>query len=194
MKLDYVVLTSVDRDDLDDGGASHYAKVVKQIKIENHKVKIEVLTPDFSGNTKSLELLINSEIDVFAQNIETVRRLTPIVRDNRSGYDQTIKVLEYVKKRSSVFTKSSVMLGLGEEKKEVLRLMDDLRNVGVDVFTLGQYMQPTENHFPISRFVSPEEFSYYRKVALSKGFKEVFSGPMVRSSYRADSIFNKLQS
>ncbi len=192
MNLQYVVLTSVDRDDLEDGGAGHYAKAIDEIKLLVPEVKVEALTPDFQGNKKSIDKLLATDVDVFAQNIETVKRLTHPVRDIRAGYQQTLDVLAYVKQSApKVLTKTSLMLGLGETRKEVLETMDDLRAVGVDVLTLGQYMQPTRHHLAIERFVTPDEFKAYRDIGLQKGFLEVASGPMVRSSYRADRVFKR---
>ena len=192
MNLDYVVLTSVDRDDLKDGGASHYAKTIDEIKRRMPSVKVEALTPDFQGEKDNVNLLLATSLDVFAQNIETVERLTHPVRDPRAGYWQTIDVLRYVKEtKPQVLTKTSLMLGLGETKQEVLRTMDDLKDAKVDILTLGQYMQPTKHHLTIDRFVTPKEFEEYRQIGLSKGFLEVASGPMVRSSYRADRVFKQ---
>lgn len=192
MDLKYVVLTSVDRDDLLDGGAAHYAKTIESIKSLCPATKVEALTGDFQGNKQSIQIILDSGVDVFAQNIETVKRLTYPVRDPRAGYEQTLSVLEYAKKaKPSIITKTSLMLGLGETEEEILQTMDDLRAINVDVLTLGQYLQPTRNHYPVARFVSPEEFKQYREWGLEKGFFEVASGPMVRSSYRADRIFSK---
>jgi len=192
MNLDYVVLTSVNRDDLADGGAAHYAKTIAAIKSLCPNTKIEALTPDFQGSHQAVEVLLDSGLDVFAQNVETVERLTHPVRDIRAGYHQTLDVLKYAKQyRSQVYTKTSLMLGLGETIEEVIQTMDDLRSCGVDILTLGQYLQPTRNHLPISRYVSPEEFNQLREIGLTKGFFEVASGPMVRSSYRADKVFKQ---
>lgn len=192
MGLEYVVLTSVDRDDLPDGGAEHYAKTILAIKAISPNTKVEALTPDFSGDTKAIDILLESGMDVFAQNVETVERLTHPVRDPRAGYWRTIDLLHYAKnKKPSIITKTSLMLGLGETKEELLQTMDDLRQAKVDVLTLGQYMRPTMNHLPVDRYVPPSEFEYYRKIGLEKGFFEVASGPLVRSSYRADRIFKK---
>jgi lipoyl synthase len=192
MALAYIVLTSVDRDDLEDGGASHYAEAIKQIKILSPNMKVEALTPDFSGSRAAIDTLLDSGVDVFAQNIETVERLTHPVRDPRAAYWQTIELLGYAKQaRPDVLTKTSLMLGLGETRAEILQTMDDLRKHRVDVLTLGQYLRPTENHLPVERYVSPKEFNEYREIGLEKGFFEVASGPMVRSSYRADRIFKK---
>lgn len=192
MNLDYVVLTSVNRDDLPDGGARHYADTVLAIKARCPGTRIEVLTPDFQGVEKDIALLLDSGVDVFAQNVETVERLTHPVRDNRAGYQQTIEVLAFAKRyRPTVLTKTSLMLGLGEIDEEILTTMDDLRTVGVDILTLGQYLQPTKNHLPIQRYVTPETFSALRQTGLQKGFFEVAAGPLVRSSYRADRVFKR---
>lgn len=192
MGLEYVVITSVDRDDLADGGASHYAKCVKQIKKQNPGTAVEALTPDFNGVMEHVELVVDSGLEVFAQNVETVRRLTHPVRDPRAGYDQTIAVLAHAKKhRPSVLTKTSLMLGLGERDNEILATMDDLRAASVDILTLGQYLRPTPNHLPVERYVTPEDFEAYRKEGLDKGFFEVVAGPMVRSSYRAEQVLQK---
>lgn len=192
MKLQYVVLTSVDRDDLTDGGAAHYAETIKQIKALCPQTKVEALTPDFQGNTSAIDLLVESGVDVFAQNVETVERLTHPVRDIRASYQQTIDLLAYSKQSApQVLTKTSLMLGLGETIAEVEQTMDDLRQAKVDILTLGQYLQPTKNHLPVERYVHPDEFKQLRQIGLSKGFYEVASGPMVRSSYRADRVFAK---
>ncbi len=192
MNLDYIVLTSVNRDDLPDGGAAHYAQTIRAIKTRCPKTKIEALTPDFQGVQKDVATLLDSGLDVFAQNVETVERLTHPVRDNRAGYWQTIDVLAYAKAyRPEVLTKTSLMLGLGETDDEILQTMDDLRQAKVDILTLGQYMQPTKNHLPVARYVTPEAFSKFRELGLEKGFFEVASGPMVRSSYRADRVFKR---
>lgn len=192
MNLDYVVLTSVNRDDLPDGGAAHYAKTIKAIKEKTPKTKIEALTPDFQGNENDVALLLDSGLDVFAQNVETVKRLTHPVRDNRAGYQQTLNVLAFAKRyRPEVLTKTSLMLGLGETDEEIIETMDDLRAHQVDILTLGQYLQPTKNHLPIDRYVTPETFAHLRQIGLQKGFFEVAAGPLVRSSYRADRVFKK---
>ena len=190
MNLDYVVLTSVNRDDLPDGGANHYAQAIKAIKKRSPKTKVEALTPDFQGVEKDVALLLDSGVDVFAQNVETVERLTHPVRDNRAGYQQTLNVLAFAKRyKPEVLTKTSLMLGLGETDEEIIQTMDDLRAHHVDILTLGQYLQPTKNHLPIARYVTPETFAELRQIGLEKGFFEVASGPLVRSSYRADRIF-----
>ena len=189
MNLKYAVLTSVNRDDLEDGGAMHFAQTVLSIKKEAPGVIIEALVPDFLGKRESIETLLDSNVEVFAQNLETVKRLTHQVRDHRAGYEQTLEVLAYAKKYSpKTISKTSLMLGLGESEDELLESFNDIRSAGVDVLTLGQYMRPTINHLPVERWYSPEEFLYMKKLALDIGFKEVASGPLVRSSYRADKI------
>ena len=192
MGLKYVVLTSVDRDDLEDGGASHYAAAVRKIKEINPETAIEALTPDFQGNLEHVNEVLESGIQVFAQNVETVRRLTHPVRDPRASYEQTLKVLAHAKtQRPDILTKTSVMLGLGETDEEILETMDDLRAIGVDIVTFGQYLRPTAAHLPVERYVTPEQFSEYRDWGLEKGFLEVVSGPLVRSSYRAERALEK---
>ncbi|MCR9191869.1 MAG: lipoyl synthase [Gammaproteobacteria bacterium] len=192
MNLDYVVLTSVNRDDLPDGGAAHYASAIRAIKNNAPKTRVEALTPDFQGVHQSIETLLDSGVDVFAQNVETVERLTHPVRDNRASYHQTLDVLAYAKQyRPEVLTKTSLMLGLGETMTEIIQTMDDLREKQIDILTLGQYLQPTQNHLPIARYVTPEEFNLLRDIGLEKGFFEVASGPLVRSSYRADKVFKR---
>jgi lipoic acid synthetase len=187
MGLSYVVLTSVDRDDLPDGGAAHFAAAVRAIKRATPRTAVEALTPDFQGRLASVETVVDSALEVFAQNIETVRRLTHRVRDPRAGYDQTVAVLEHAKRhRPAVLTKSSLMLGLGETDAEILETLEDLRRAGVDIVTLGQYLRPTPNHLAVERFVAPTEFDRYRELALHLGFLECVSGPLVRSSYRAE--------
>ena len=188
MGLSYVVLTSVNRDDLPDGGAGHYAKTIKEVKRLNPDTGVEALTPDFLGLESAIDTLLDSGLDVFAQNVETVKRLTHPVRDPRAGYEQTLNVLKYAAQTSEVITKTSLMLGLGETDDELLACMDDLRDAAVDVLTLGQYLQPTKNHLPVERFVTPDEFERYREWGLEKGFKEVVSGVFVRSSYRAERV------
>ncbi len=190
MNLNYVVLTSVDRDDLADFGASQYAKAVREIKKLCPLTKVEALTPDFQGREECIDEILSSGVDVFAQNLETVERLTYAVRDPRAGYQQTLRVLAYAKRqRSHVITKTSLMLGLGETEAELKQAMQDLRDVKVDVLTLGQYMQPTKNHLPVVAYITPEKFTLYRQWGLELGFLEVAAGPLVRSSYRADRIF-----
>jgi lipoic acid synthetase len=185
MGLKYVVLTSVNRDDLPDGGAGHFAACVREIKRLNPGTAVEALTPDFQGVMTDVEVVV-----VFAQNVETVRRLTHPVRDARASYEQTLAVLAHARRHRSaqrdVLVKTSLMLGLGETDDEILETMRDLRAAGVDLLTLGQYLRPTVNHLPVERFVTPEEFERYRAEALALGFVECVSGPLVRSSYRAE--------
>ena len=192
MGLKYLVLTSVNRDDLEDGGAGHYAEVVKRVKAENPDVAVEALTPDFQGIFDCIETVVDSGIVVFAQNVETVKRLTHPVRDPRASYEQTLAVLKYAKEyKPEVLTKTSIMLGLGETEEEIIEAMDDLRAINCDILTFGQYLQPTENHLQIERYVTPEEFEKYRQWGLDRGFMEVVSGALVRSSYRAEQVLMK---
>jgi len=187
MQLKYIVLTSVNRDDLPDGGAAHYAAAIRAIKTRTPQVAVEALTPDFQGVLRDVETVMDSGLDVFAQNVETVKRLTHPVRDPRAGYQQTIDVLAHAKQyKPAVLTKTSLMLGLGETDEEIAATMDDLRAAKVDLLTLGQYLRPTMHHLPVVRFVTPAEFDQYRQWALAKGFRECVSGPLVRSSYRAE--------
>jgi lipoic acid synthetase len=192
MGLKYVVLTSVNRDDLQDGGAGHYAACVQRVKQLNPETAVEALTPDFLGVLADVETVVDSGIEVFAQNVETVRRLTHPVRDPRATYEQTLAVLAHAKAyRPDVLTKTSLMLGLGETEDEIIEAMDDLRAAKVDILTFGQYLQPTANHYPIDRYVTPEQFEMYRELGLAKGFLEVVSGVLVRSSYRAEQVLQK---
>lgn len=190
---DYVVLTSVDRDDLPDGGARHFAECVSAIRAACPEILVEVLIPDFQGEEAPLRTLLESGPHVVAQNIETVERLTHPVRDRRAGYGQTLTLLRRVKDwRPDIFTKSSIMLGLGETDDEVRQCMADLRAHGVDILTLGQYLQPTRKHLPVSRFVPPEQFKEWRNIAEKEyGFLYCAAGPLVRSSYRAGELFLK---
>ena len=192
MMLKYVVLTSVNRDDLPDGGAQHFANTVKLIKELNPDTAVEALTPDFKGLSTSIETIVNSGLEVFAQNIETVERLTHQVRDIRAGYHQTIDVLSESKRiNPKILTKTSIILGLGETDIEIEQTLDDLAEKNIDIVTIGQYLRPTRNHHPIERWVTPDEFERYRQIGLKKGFLEVISGPLVRSSYRAERVLEK---
>ena len=189
MGLRYVVLTSVNRDDLADGGAGHYAACVRRVRELNPQTAVEALTPDFLGDLGAVDTVVDSGIEVFAQNVETVRRLTHPVRDPRAGYEQTLAVLAHAKaQRPGVITKTSLMLGLGETEDEIRETLDDLRRARVDVVTFGQYLQPTRHHHPIDRYVTPEAFARYREWGLARGFLEVVSGVLVRSSYRAERV------
>lgn len=187
--LDYVVVTSVDRDDLPDGGARHFGEAIARLKgVEG--LLVEALTSDFGGDAEAVRTIGHAGPDVFATNIETVRRLTPGVRDARAGYDQTLAVLDRMKREfPAVITKSSIMVGLGEREDEVHLTMRDLRSVGVEILTLGQYLRPSAWHLPVREWVTPERFQAFGKWAQACGFRQVASGPLVRSSYRAGELF-----
>jgi lipoic acid synthetase len=192
MDLDYVVITSVDRDDLPDEGAGHFAKTIETIKSERPEMIVEILTPDFKGQRHLIEQLVRAGPDVFAHNIETVERLTKKVRDPRATYPQSLSVLKFIKEvNPKMYTKSSIMLGLGEQDDEVLQTLKDLRSVGCDVVTFGQYLQPTKRHLPVIEFVTPEKFDFWRETAEGMGFLYAASGPLVRSSYKAGEFFIK---
>jgi lipoic acid synthetase len=189
LELDYVVVTSVDRDDLPDGGAAHFAEAIRHLRAIQGLL-VEVLTPDFRGDPEAVRTVGRAAPDVFGNNLETVRRLTPMVRDARAGYDQTLAVLAQVRREfPSVVTKSSLMLGLGETEAEVEEAMRDLRKAGVEILTLGQYLRPSAWHLPVVEFVAPERFEALRQRGLALGFRYVASGPLVRSSYRAAELF-----
>ncbi len=193
MELRYVVLTMVDRDDLPDGGSEHVARVIEEIHHLNPETLVEVLAGDFRGQDDSLSKVLQPRPKVFAHNLETVRRLTPRVRDRRATYDTSLKVLQRVKQLADypLYTKSALMLGLGETLDEVRESLQDLRRHDVDFVTLGQYLRPTHKHLSIKRFVTPEEFSEIGDFARSIGFKSVASGPLVRSSYKARDFFER---
>lgn len=192
MDLEYVVLTSVDRDDLADQGANHFARTIRTIKKFSPNLIVEVLTPDFRGERSLVDIITEAKPDVFAHNVETVERLQKTVRDPRAGYEQSLNVLKFVKdKDPSRFTKTSLMLGLGETDSEVLQTLKDLRSIGCDVITFGQYLQPTQRHLKVESFVTPEKFQYWQKISEDMGFLYVASGPLVRSSYRAGEFFMK---
>jgi lipoic acid synthetase len=192
MGLEYVVITSVDRDDLPDQGSDHFARTIRTIKANDPKLIVEILTPDFKGDAASVELLTKAKPDVFAHNIETVERLQKRVRDPRATYQQSLRVLEMVKEFDPTrYTKSSIMLGLGEKHEEVLQTLKDLRAVGCDVVTFGQYLQPTARHLKVEEYVTPEIFAQWQMTAEAMGFLYVASGPLVRSSYRAGEFFMK---
>ena len=189
--LDYVVLTSVDRDDLEDQGSDHFRQVVQQLKEKKPDLLVEALTPDFQGKTDLIHAVATSGLDVYAHNMETVERLTPKVRDRRAAYRQSLDVLSYVKSVSNCLTKTSLMLGLGETDEEIMQTLRDLREIDVDVVTFGQYLQPTKRHLPVQEYVTPEKFEEWQTRGEEMGFKYVASGPMVRSSYKAGEFFLK---
>lgn len=192
LELDYIVVTSVNRDELPDGGAGHFAAAITALKRESPRTRVEVLIPDFAGQHASLALVAEARPDVVAHNVETVERLTPSVRDRRASYRQSLEVLAHLKHRpEGLYTKTSIMLGLGETDEELVRTMGELREVGVDVLTLGQYLQPSQYHLRVERFVSPADFARYQALAQSFGFLYVAAGPLVRSSYRAAEFFVK---
>lgn len=188
--FDYVVLTSVNRDDLIDGGASHFAECIKEIKKAYPEIIVEVLIPDFKGDVEALKKIVDANPEVIAHNIETVERLQKKVRDARANYKQSLSVLENIKKiNSKIYTKSSIMLGLGETDEEVVQAMKDLRDINVDILTIGQYLRPTDWHLAVNEYVPPEKFEYFKHKALEFGFLYCASGPFVRSSYRAGELF-----
>lgn len=192
MALEYVVITTVDRDDLPDQGAEHFSRTVRTIKQLAPKLIVEILAGDFRGDRELINQLTDAKPDVYAHNIETVERLTPSVRDRRAGYRQTLRVLEMVKERDpSRYTKSSIMLGLGEQEDEVLQTLKDLRNSGCDVVTFGQYLQPAKRHLKVQDYITPEKFKEWQTIAEGMGYLYVASGPLVRSSYRAGEFFMK---
>ncbi|KAH9509981.1 hypothetical protein Btru_044782 [Bulinus truncatus] len=190
--LDYVVLTSVDRDDLPDGGATHFALTVKEIKARSPKILVECLTPDFRGDFNAVSVVAESGLDVYAHNVETVESLQWLVRDPRANYQQSLSVLSHVKKSNpAMVSKTSLMLGLGETDAEVIKTMEDLRKIDVDCLTLGQYMQPTKRHLKVKEYIHPDKFNYFKEIGDQLGFAYTASGPLVRSSYKAGEFFLK---
>jgi lipoyl synthase len=189
--VQFVVITSVDRDDLADFGAEHYANTIHAIREQNPDVKVEVLTPDFQMNEKSLQTVLAAQPNVFAHNVETVRRLTSPIRDPRASYDRSLAVLKYAHKYSpAIPVKSGLMVGVGETDEEILECMSDIRDSGAVSITIGQYLSPTKKHIQVKRYVEPEVFRMYEDAARNMGYVHVASGPMVRSSYHAEEIFN----
>ena len=183
----YLVVTAVDRDDLADGGALIFANTVRAIHETVPGARVEVLTGDYRGDLRALDVVLDAQPDVFAHNLETVRRLTPRVRDKRARYDQSLVILRHAKTRAPQrFTKTSIMIGLGEEQSEIEAVMDDARSAGVDIFTIGQYLQPSKRHLPVTEFVTPRRFDELGQIAKSKGFHQVVSSPLSRSSYHAE--------
>jgi len=188
--IKYVVITSVDRDDLPDGGAEHFARCIRTIKSLPPNSRVEALIPDFGGDLRPLKRVVEAQPDVIGHNIETVKRLQSKVRDPRASYETSLKVLENIKRlKNDICTKSSLMIGLGESETEVLEALVNLRARGVDIVTIGQYLQPSKHHLPVVEYVKPEVFDHYKAEAEKLGFKHVFSGPLVRSSYRASESF-----
>jgi lipoic acid synthetase len=186
MKLRHVVITAVARDDLSDGGAAHFQKVIQRVREVNPGILIEVLTPDFKDDNAAIDTVLASRPEIFNHNLETIRRLTPEVR-SVATYDRSLSVLRKVKERSpETFTKSGIMLGLGETEEELLEALADLRTAGCNLLTLGQYLQPTKKHLPVVEFIHPNKFAEHKKTAEAMGFTYVASGPLVRSSYHAD--------
>lgn len=184
MNLKHCVLTSVDRDDLPDGGAELWAETIRQVKKLNPGITIETLIPDFDGKIEHIHRILDAGADVISHNLETVERLTPLIR-SRAKYSTSLKVLQLIA-QSGITAKSGIMLGLGETEPEILQTMDDLLNAGCKVLTLGQYLQPTRKHYPVQEYITPEKFADYKKTGLEKGFMFVESGPLVRSSYHAE--------
>ncbi len=184
MKLKHAVITSVDRDDLKDGGAAHWAKSIKTVKTENPDTTLEVLIPDFDGKTDLIDLIIAEKPNIISHNLETVRRLTPKIR-TKAKYDTSLSVLRYIA-QSGITAKTGMMLGLGETEEEVLQLMDDVLETGCSILTIGQYMQPSRKNIEVSEYITPEKFEEYKQIALKKGFRHVESAPLVRSSYHAE--------
>jgi len=182
--LKHCVLTSVDRDDLPDGGARHWAETILQVKQLNPGTTIEALIPDFDGKHELIDAIIKATPEVISHNLETVRRLTPFIR-SRAKYDTSLLVIRYIAE-SNLIAKSGIMLGLGETEDEIHKTMDDLLDVGCKVFTIGQYLQPTRDNYPVQEYIKPEKFEGYKQIGLKKGFKFIESGPLVRSSYRAE--------
>jgi lipoyl synthase len=188
--LNYAVITCVDRDDTPDGGATQMAEAIRAIKHRTPHVRVEVLTSDYRGDVDAIRTVVEASPDVYAHNIETTRALTPRVRDKRCGYDQTLGVLKTVKAlRPDMLTKSSIMLGLGENDEDVLQAARDLRAIGVEIITFGQYLQPTKKHLPVIEYVTPEKFAWFAHEVKPMGFRQVVSGPLVRSSYHAEQAF-----
>ena len=184
LKLRHVVITSVDRDDLDDCGAAHWAAMIRTLRRECPDVTMEVLVPDFKGRMDLLDMVIAERPDIISHNLETVRRLTPDVRCF-APYDRSLEVIRHIAE-SGIRSKSGIMLGLGETPEEILQTMDDLRAVGCEVMTIGQYLQPTRNHYPVQEYIHPDVFEQYRLAGIEKGFRHIESAPMVRSSYHAE--------
>lgn len=191
--LKHVVITSVTRDDLNNFGAYQFAETIRAVKRNNPKVTVEVLIPDFQGSTEALELIVKEKPSVIGHNLETVPRLYPLVRE-KADFKRSLHILKTVKALdSSIYTKSGLMVGLGESEKEVIDVMEKLHSVQCDILTIGQYLSPSKNHIPVFKYVEPEEFVTYRKIGEEMGFKHVASGPLIRSSYNTDEMLEKLK-
>jgi lipoyl synthase len=184
MRVKHCVITSVDRDDLEDGGAAIWRRTIEKVKEVNPATTIETLIPDFDGRTELIMQVIEARPEVISHNLETVRRITPIVR-SKARYERSLQVLEFIA-ASDIRSKTGIMVGLGETEEEVLQTMDDVRKIGVEVFTIGQYLQPSRHHIAVKEFITPEQFEKYRLEGIKKGFRHIESGPMVRSSYHAE--------
>jgi len=194
LNLKHVVITSVNRDDIVDGGASHFAKVIEKIKEEKPDCTVEVLIPDFLGKKESLKTVVKAKPDIINHNVETVPSLYPKVR-HRGDYKRSLKIISWIKDMDdSIFSKSGIMVGLGEEKEEVFKVMEDLIKHNCDIFTVGQYLQPSKKHIPVKKYYTEEEFKEFEKTGYQMGFKEVYSGILVRSSYNAENVFNRIKS
>jgi len=194
LNLKHVVITSVNRDDIVDGGASHFAKVIEKIREEKPDCTIEVLIPDFLGKKESLKTVVKAKPDIINHNVETVPSLYPKVR-HRGDYKRSLKIISWIKDMDdSIFSKSGIMVGLGEEKEEVFKVMEDLIKHNCDIFTVGQYLQPSKKHIPVKKYYTEEEFKEFEKIGYQMGFKEVYSGILVRSSYNAENVFNRIKS
>lgn len=190
--LKYVVITSVDRDDLEDAGSGHYAETIKSIREKNPDTRVEALVPDFGGDTNCLQKIVGARPYVIGHNVETVERLTSYIRDRRCGYEGSLNVLrKYKSLDAGIVTKSGFMVGLGETSEEIRKTLEDLQDAGVDIVTIGQYLQPTKKHHDVQRYYTPEEFDSFRKVGQKIGIRHVISGPLVRSSYHAGEIFTQ---
>ena len=187
LELKYAVITSVTRDDLEDGGAKHFANCIDEIKKSSPNTKIEILTPDFKNNKSALDVIIQAHPDVFNHNIETVKEVFKIARP-QGNYDNSLEVLKYIKENSDIKTKSGLMIGLGETQAQIKSTLEDLKSVGCDILTIGQYIQPTKDHLPVSKYYSLEEYEQLKQLAASVGFSHYQIGPLVRSSYNAASL------
>jgi len=188
MNLEYVVITSVTRDDLPDGGAGHFAKTIKAIKNLDNNIKVEVLTPDFLGKEELIDIIIEAKPDVINHNIETIERLYKSIRP-QADYARSLAFLKYVKDKSNIRTKTSLMVGFGESKEEVTKALADIKSVNCDIVTIGQYIQPTLNHVKVERYLEPDEYKELEQIAKSMGIEKTVFGPLVRSSYKAEEVF-----